>query len=313
MTLMKKLLATIASLVVLGCGILSAQVEQYSIDVQPFSSLDLSGPFQVSLVRGSQYRVLISVSEPLKPYVECSTLGSTLSLTLDERRVPADVKRQFRGRNTPDPVYSAVIYVPDLLQSVTISGKAAMHDTEDVFDKARVVFSLSGNAAVKAVSLSSLVFKLEMRGKSSADFEVSCRECVVDIANTSSLVMVEKSEDSFYTIAGSSKSRVKCNTERLTLNAKGNASMNLSGEGDGATFELGSTSEVDASSFKVSDADVRMSSVSRLSVAADNVLRVNLNGGSTLLFSGDPAVSIDNIRSATMSRLNSDGVNSSKL
>lgn len=224
-----------------------------------------------------------------------------------------EVRRLFRGKGTPDPVFSVIIYSPDLLQSVTLSGKAVLQDTEDIFDKARVAFSLSENASVKSLTLSTLVFKLEMKGKSSADFKLNCRETRVDMANSSSLTLDEQSEDSFYDIAGSSKSKVRSATSRLTLNARGNASMTLSGTGDGATFELASTSEVDASGFNVSDADVRMTSVSRLSVSAANVLRVNLNGGSTLLFAGDPAVSIDNIRSATMSRLNVGGSTSVRL
>ena len=302
---MKKLIATIASLVALCCGVLSAQVTQYSVDVEPFSTLNVSGPFEASLVRGSQYKVLISVMEQYKPYVECSAAGGVLTLTLDERRVPLEVRRQFRGKGTPDPVFSAVIYVPDLVQFVNLSGKAVLRDTEDLFDKARITFTLEGNSSIKSLSVSSLVFKLQMKGKSTADINVTCRESLIDLANSANLTLAEQAEDSFYTIAGSSKSRIKSETKRLTLNAKGNSSMSLYGTGDGATFELASTSEVDASGFKLSDAEVRMTSVSRLSVNAANVLRVNLNGGCTLFFAGDPAVSVDNIRSATMSRLNS--------
>ena len=310
---MKKLLTTIACLVAFASGVISAQVAQYSLDMQPFSNVDISGPFKASIVRGTQYRVLMSVSEPYKPYVKCSTEGSTLSIDLEEMRVPLDVRRMFRGKGTPDPVFSVIIYSPDLLQSVSLSGKAVLQDTEDIFDKARITFSLSENSSVQSLSLSTLVFRLDMKGKASADFKVSCRETRVDMANSSSLSLDEQSEDSFYTIAGSSTSKVRSSTKRLTLTAKGNASMTISGTGDGATFDMASTSEVDASGFNVSDADVRMTSVSRLSVSAANVLRVNLNGGSTLLFAGDPAVSIDNIRSATMSRLNVGGSVSTRL
>ncbi len=311
---MKKLFATLAGLVLLGSGFTSAQeVSQYSLDMQPFSNVEISGPFEASMVRGSQYRVLISVSEPYKPYVECSTTGGVLSLSVNERNVPLDVRRLFRGKSSPEPVFTAVIYSPDLLQSVTLSDKAVLSNTEDLFDKARVEFSLSDNSSVRGLDVSTLVFKLVMRGKSSADISLTCRESVIELLNSSNLQLTEVSEDSFYNIAGSSKSKIKSENKRLTLNARGNASMVLSGEGEGATFELASTSEVDAAGFALSDADVRMTSVSRLSVAAENVLRVSLNGGSTLLFAGDPAVSIDNIRSATMSRLNLGGVNSSKL
>ena len=57
---------------------------------------------------------------------------------------------------------------------------------------------------------------------------------------------------------------------------------------------------MDAASFEVPDAEVKMSSVSKLTEAAYKTLKVNLNGGSTLYFINDPSVTIENIRSATM-------------
>ena len=300
---MKKFLATVAALVALGCGLLSAQAVQYSVDLSPFSAVDISGPFEVSLVRGQQSRALISVLEPYKDYVICSVNAGVLSIGLDEKKVPVDVKRQFRGKGTPDPVYSAIVYVPDLLQAVTMSGKAVLRDSEDVFDKSRVVFTLDGQASVMSLNVSSLVFSLEMGGKSTADLKAVCRETNVNLAGSSSLTMDEQTDKSQYILAGSAKGRVKSKTMNFSVVAKANASMTLAGTGDCATYELAGTSEIDASLFEVSDADVRMSSVTRLSVAAANVLRVNLNGGSTLQFLGDPSVVIDNVRSASMTRL----------
>ena len=74
----------------------------------------------------------------------------------------------------------------------------------------------------------------------------------------------------------------------------------ISGSGNRAEFDINGTSEVDASAFEVPDAVVKMSSVSKLTEAAYKSLRVNLNGGCTLYFLNDPSVTIENIRSATM-------------
>ena len=54
---MKKLLTTLACLVAFASGVLSAQVAQYSLDLQPFINVDVSGPFKASIVRGTQYRL----------------------------------------------------------------------------------------------------------------------------------------------------------------------------------------------------------------------------------------------------------------
>ena len=300
---MKKLLSTILCLAAVSCVLSKAQTSQYSVNVEPFTGVDISGSFEVSILRGSEYRVLVTVLEPYRDYVECYVGAGILNLTLDEKKVPAEIRRQFRGRNTPDPVYSAVIYVPELLQNVRLSDKAVLHDSEDVFDKARINISMEGSSNIRSLKLSSLVFSLDMRGKSSAELDVTCRESEVNLANSTNLKIEEASESSYYTIQGSSKTTAEVNTRSFRLSSKSNCSITVSGVSQTAVFDMSGTSEADASRFEVNDASVTMSSVCKLSVAASDNLKVNLNGGPSLFFAGNPVIEIDNIRSATMSRL----------
>lgn len=279
-----------------------AATKQYSRPLSPFSSVEISGSFTVSLVRGSDYRALLSVEEAYIDYVTCEVKGSSLVIGLEERKVPSEIKRLFRGKGTPDPVFSAVVYVPDLLLSVTLSDKAVLTDTEDLFDKSRVSFSLSGSSTVKALKLSSLSFNLTAQNKSVADFDVTCHECNVQLSNSAQLHIVEReSEHSDYRLQGTSKTTSICSSELLKIYTKGNCTMVVSGSGEKAEFDINGTSEVDASGFEVPEATVKMSSVCKLTEAAYKSLRVNLNGGSTLYFMNDPAITIENIRSATMS------------
>lgn len=304
MIVMKKLLLGIICCAVLFCCPARAQQPmQYSIDLSAFSAMDLSGPFQVSVVQGTQYRALITVLEPYREYVECYVNAGVMTLTLDEKRVPAEVKRQFRAKGTADPVFSAIVYVPQALQEVSMSGKALLHDSDDIFDKEAVSFNLDGQAQVKSLSLATSVFKLDMEGKSVADFNVTCRESIVKASQSAQLAIDEHTESSFYKVQGSAKLRMVSNCSHFEMAAKSNCVVHLSGRAERATFDMGGTCEVDGTRFDVSDADVTMSSVCKLCVAASRKLKVNLNGGSTLHFAGDPVIEIDNIRSATMSHL----------
>ncbi|MBO6169630.1 MAG: DUF2807 domain-containing protein [Bacteroidales bacterium] len=299
---MKKLILSLLCCTVLMSTVAGAATRQYSRSLTPFSGVEVSGPFSVSLVRGSDYRSLLSVEEAYIDYVICEVRGSTLYIGLEERKVPSEIKRLFRGKGTPDPVFSAVVYVPDLLQSVTMSDKSVLVDTEDLFDKSRVTFTLSGSSTIKSLKVSSLSFNLSAQNKSVADFDVTCRECKVQMANSAQLHIVEQeSEESEYKLAGTSKTVSLCTSGLLSVYTKGNCTMTVTGSGTKAQFDINGTSEVDASGFEVPDAVVKMSSVCKLTEAAYKTLRVNLNGGSTLHFINDPAVTIENIRSATMS------------
>ena len=314
MTHMKKyLLISLVAFAAMFCGVLRAQTVQYSLDLEPFSAIEVSGPFRVSLVSGSQYRTLISVLEPYKEFVECSASAGVLSLTLDEKKVPSEIKKKYRAKGTPDPVYDAIIYVPELIRSVHLSGKAVLHDTEDLFDKARASFEVEGNAAIEPLALSSLIISLDVKGKGTADMKVSCRESEVRLAGSGVINLSGDAQECDWQVQGPSKFNANVSGGNLFLAAKGNSDSFLSGTAESAKFDIGGTAEVDASRMEVTSANVTMSSVCKLSVNALQTLKVNLNGGSTLLFAGEPSIVVDNIRSATMSHLKVAAITSGKL
>ena len=299
---MKKLIYTCLCCALLISTGAAAATRQYSRTLSQFSAIDISGPFSVSLVRGGDYRALLTVEEEYIDYVICNVKGSVLSLGLDERKVPSDVKKKFRGKGTPDPVFEAVVYVPELLQGLTMSGKAVLSDTEDLFDKSRTTFSLSGNCVVMPISLSTLTFSLTMQNKASADIAVTCKESFVEAGNTSVLKYEEECDNSSYTLSGNCKVSSVCRNKLVNITTKANCSMSISGTSDRAVYTISGTSEVDASRLEVPDANVTMQSVCKLNQAAYRSLTVNLSGGSSLFFAGDPSVTIENIKSATMSR-----------
>ena len=285
-----------------GTGAVAA-TRQASINLNPFSAVSIAGSFEVSFLQGSDYRALITVEDAYMDYVVCKVDGKILTIDLDERKVPAEVKRQFRGKGAPELVLSAVIYVPELIQSVTLSDKAVLKDTEDVFDKAKVYFDLSNTAAIRNLSLSSQAVKITMQNKSTAELGVRCQVLEASTSNYAYLKIDDNSEESGYTLQGSSQVVARCNTKQLNINAKANSEMTVSGSGDYAVYTLGGTSEVNASAFEVPDAKVSMSSVCLLNQSAYRNLTVKLSGGSKLLFSNEPKVTVENIKSSTMSRV----------
>ncbi|MBP5720893.1 MAG: DUF2807 domain-containing protein [Bacteroidales bacterium] len=299
---MKKLCFTLLCGILLFSAGAGAATGQYSRKLSPFSGVDISGPFEVRMVRGSEYRALLSYEDAYDDYVTCDVVSGILVLSLDERRVPSEVKRQFRGKGTPDPVFSAVIYVPELIQTLSMSGKSVLYDTEDLFDKAKISFDLAENAVMKHMSVSTLNFKVSVRGKASADLTVGCKEFVAETANACVLKVEETSEVSNYYLQGSSRVTAKSETGALNVHTKSNCTMSITGSGNTAEFDINGTSEVDAFGFEVPEATVTMTSVCKLGESAYRSLKVNLSGGSSLYFANEPAVSIENIKSSTMAR-----------
>lgn len=299
---MKKLiLSAFLATFILGMEAFAATT-QTSINLGPFKSINVSGAFSVSLVRGTDYRVLVTVEDAYKDYLVCRVNSGVLSIGIDDRLVPMDVKLQFRGKGTPDPVFTAVVYLPELIQAVNLSDKAVLLDSEDVFDKGSVSFELKGSSCVKGMELSSQTVRINMLNKSTADFRLQCNALEVSCTNSVKLNMEDASESSVYSLQGSSKVVAKSRSANVSIKTKANSSMTLYGSGDVISYELGGTSEVDASGFDVPDAKVNMSSVCTLRQSAYRSLTLNLNGGSTLMFANDPQISIENIKSSTVTR-----------
>ncbi|MBO4671787.1 MAG: DUF2807 domain-containing protein [Bacteroidales bacterium] len=302
---MKKLLTAVFCCAFLGIAIPS-EGKQYSINLSPFSGIRVSDEFKVSILRGAEYRALLTVEEDYMDYVTCAVSGSTLEISLDERKVPSEVKRYYKAKGTPDPAFNVIIYVPDLLRSVVLEDKAVLRDTEDVFDKARVDFELSGSSSIEKLAVSSLLCRISLKNKAGADLSFTGGECSVEASNSSTARIVEhQSEVSRYNLQGTAKVEALCTTATLNVYTKANCTLRVTGSGDKAFFDINGTSEVDASGFEVPEATVCMSSVCKLSEAAYKTLRVNLNGGSTLYFANEPSVTIENIRSASMTRISS--------
>lgn len=274
---------------------------QLSRECGAFSGIDAGGQFELTIVKGTQGRVLITIEDVYEPYLICQVKGSVLKLSIDERKVPSDVKRMFRGRATPDPVFSAVVYVGSALQSVTLSDKAVLASAEnEVFDPSRCSFSLSDNSSVKDLTISSESLRIIMQNKAVAKLDASCGDFSVEQSNSSNLDVKVNSRQASFKLSSMAKAMANVTTGSLEVNTRGNSSLNLDGKAEKVAFELSGTSEVDALSLDVPDAEVRMSSLCKLVEAASKTLKINIGGGASLSFAGNPEITVENIRSSTV-------------
>ena len=298
---MKRLVIALLCLCLSLAPAFASRPVQLSRECGAFSGIDAGGQFELTIVKGSQGRVLITIEDVYEPYLICQVKGSVLKLSIDERKVPSDVKRQFRGRATPDPVFSAVVYVGSALQSVTLSDKAVLTSAEnEVFDPSRCSFSLSDNSSIKDLSINSESLRISLQNKASAKFEAECGDFSAEQSNSSNLDANVKSKTAAFKLASMAKTRARVATGSLDVTSKGNSSLSLEGSAEKVTFDLAGTSEVDALSLDVPDAEVRMSSLCKLVEAASKTLKLNLAGGANLSFAGSPEIIIESVRSSTV-------------
>ena len=92
---------------------LSAQLTDKDITVSEFNAVNVSDDFEVTLSRGT-YGVRLTVDKELEPYVEVYVRSKVLYISYDEKAVPKELRKLYRGRGSLTPVFRVVAYTPEL-------------------------------------------------------------------------------------------------------------------------------------------------------------------------------------------------------
>ena len=67
-------------------------------EISAFERISLGGDFALELRYGKQFRVQVDVEELFADYVLMAVEDSSLTVSVDDRRVPGDVRRLYRNR-----------------------------------------------------------------------------------------------------------------------------------------------------------------------------------------------------------------------
>ena len=277
-----------------------AQIRDVEHELTSFSAVDISGAFQASLTYDKGYAAKITIDDALEPYVVCYVKGKTLFIGLDEKAIPKETKKQFKGRNSTSPTYRVVIYAPEIT-SVTLADEASFSfpRTVEVDD---FTLSLSGAAQVQGLSVISKSAHIEAVKKSNLIMNVKCD--VLDFStdgNAKTRVDYTASSVQF-NCAGSSDAVLngECGGT-FAVNAAGSAKAQVSGKADVLQVGGKGNAKINASALPVKEARLSIAGIS-VSVQADDVLELDLSKGAEVTYSRDPKIKIVSIQNASVTR-----------
>lgn len=297
---MKKVLFSIALVLVAVCA--SAQVKQYTHDLTPFNSIDVSNGFEVSVVSGEAFTVVLSVDEPYRDYVSCVVTGSTLYISLEEKKVPAEVKKLYKGKGVAAPTFRASVSMPEKLQNVTLHDKAVFFEAKGVMSNDVVSVSLSDNAQIKTMELSATNVNIAIDKKASANIVLDCDNLTIAAQGNANLNVEQTAKHAEYKFQGSSNVSVTGACETAVVNAEGSSKVSLVGTAATVDYNCSGSSNVNALMLVCDDANVNMTGSCNLSQAAGRNVKINLAKGATLTYAGKPAFDIENVKSSNIVR-----------
>ena len=296
---------------------LSSQLEEKTFPVGDFTSISISDDFEISLVRGI-CSAKVTADKELFPYVQVYVRGKVLHITYDEKSVPKDIKKLYKGRGAPTPVFRAVVSIPTL-GAITLSNNVSLTSTEE-FSATDFELNLSDKAQIRNLSLKTSGATLNMKknaqallniradkrleinteGNANLKLTADAAELSVASAGSSELALSIDTKQATLNLGGSSNVNLALETEHLTLQTAGSSKLTLTGVSDEMSVRGEKSSLVEANGFSVKKLDANLSGSSRVNANVSEHIDATLVGGSALYYTGTPTILIGKIIKSTL-------------
>ena len=137
-----------------------AQTRPIEHEFSPFDAIEASNGFKVSTVANDNYGVKLTVDDALESYVECYVRSGVLHIGLDDKSIPKDIKRQYKGRNSEEPTLIAVVYMPTL-KSLTLNDESEFVNSKNLSGD-RFSLTMSGSSKINDLKVVAKIVSLNL-------------------------------------------------------------------------------------------------------------------------------------------------------
>ena len=291
-------------------------LEETTLPVGEFTMVSANGDFEVTLSKGS-YGVRLTTDKNLTPYVQVYVRSNTLYLTYDEKSVPKDIKKLYKGKNASQPVFRAVVSMPqlngiELDDNVILSSAEAFYGSDIVIsltDKAQIRnLTVQGNSItvnMKKNAQAALTLTADKKIEATTDDKAilklaeKAREITLNAKGSSDNALSGEGEILNLNLSEKTTSNVNQRTKNAVLNVGGSSKLILNGAGEYLEVKGGKNAEVEAVAFPVKTMKAELDG-GKVNVAVEKELNMTLLGGSSLFFTGSPTLIVNKIVKSTL-------------
>ena len=256
---------------------LSAQLTDKDITVSEFNAVNVSDDFEVTVSRGT-YGVRLTVDKELAPYVEVYVRSKVLYISYDEKAVPKELRKQYRGKGALTPVFRVVAYTPEL-QAITLSDNATLTGVEE-FTAGEFELTTAGKSQVKNLSISATSARISMKKNAVATLNLKTdRGVEVNTDNSANLKLTFTGRELALTAdgssvvvadggttrslnlstGGSSQVSVISDTEKVEVTSEGSSKLTLTGKAREMEVKGSRSSVVDAFAMPMEEVEANLS------------------------------------------------------
>lgn len=296
-----KQLSLIIVTAVLTASLSSAQTRTVEHEYSEFDAVSVSGGFKVTFVEQEGYNAKFKVSDALESYIQCYVKAGTLYIGVDEKSIPKEVRKSFKGNDSDGAVLEATVYVP-ALNSITLSDNATFSSAAEL-NAADFSLNLSGSSGITDLNVNavSAVISVSKKSKLSSIHVKAGDKVTLNAEGNAGAVLEYSAKTLEINNAGSADLAVNGQCGTLSVCTAGSAELSLSGSaGTLNVTGKGNSSVIDAA-LLVDDVNVSLDGA-ELTVAPGKNLSLDLGKGACVCYSGDPMVKIVRIQNATVTR-----------
>ena len=291
-------------------------LEETTLPVGEFTMVSANGDFEVTLSKGS-YGVRLTTDKNLTPYVQVYVRSNTLYLTYDEKSVPKDIKKLYKGKNASQPVFRAVVSMPQL-NGIELDDNVILSSAE-AFYGSDIVISLTDKAQVRNLTVQGNSITVNMKKNAQAALTLTAdKKMEVTTDDKAILKLAGKAQEITLNAKGNSDNalsgegeilnlnlsekttgNVSHRTKNAVLNVGGSSKLILTGTGEYLEVKGGKNAEVEAVAFPVKTMKAELDG-GKVNVAVEKEMNVTLLGGSSLFFTGSPTLIVNKIVKSTL-------------
>ena len=270
-------------------------------DLPSFDRISLGGDFALELRYGKQFRVQVDVEELYAEYVLLAVEDSSLTVSVDDRRVPGDVRRLYRNREASQPVFRVSVTMPESLSYLRLADNASLASADDlVFHPDEFALRTTDNARTASFTVPSRRFSLDMDKKSEVLMRCDSDTLFIRMAGNSNLSLEQHVKTTVVNSVANTSLQLEGETEGLDVHLKGTSKAILNGQADHVSFEMANSTNVNAISLECREARATMNGICSLSLSVTDDLYVDLTHGANLYFLNEPNVHVQYIKNSSL-------------
>ena len=221
---MKPLLLLLSIALLTGCRFAFDKTVEGSTDIKTeqrnvsgFTSIEVGGPFQVTITQGSDFKVSVTADDNLMEYIETRLNGQTLEII---------EKDNFSLRGTKG--IQVAVQMPEV-KDLSLAGSGLIAATSTLKSNSKIGISLAGSGKIQA-ELDAPEIDFDLGGSGSATLSGQTRKMGITIGGSGDCVAEAlKSENCNVSIGGSGTAKVYA-SQTLDVSIGGSGDVYYAGQ-----------------------------------------------------------------------------------